>query len=51
MNLHELEVPILQAPVVGADTVELAAAVSNVGGTGSLGLTWIQADVCVAAVE
>src|SRR5579872_5926738 len=30
--------PIIQAPMAGADTPKLAAAVSNAGGLGSLGL-------------
>ena len=37
MNL-ELEHPIIQAPMAGVTTPELAAAVSNAGGLGSLGI-------------
>ena len=36
--------PIIQAPMAGATTPELAAAVSNAGGLGSLGLATIPAD-------
>lgn len=36
-GLLGIDLPIIQAPMVGASTVELAAAVSNAGGLGSLG--------------
>ena len=51
MNLRDLDIPILQAPIPGADTVELAAAVSNAGGMGSLGMTWTQPEVASRSVE
>jgi NAD(P)H-dependent flavin oxidoreductase YrpB (nitropropane dioxygenase family) len=35
-----LTAPVVQAPVGGATTPELAAAVSNAGGLGTLALTW-----------
>jgi nitronate monooxygenase len=38
MPLFGLPVPIIQAPMAGVSTPELAAAVSNAGGLGSLGL-------------
>jgi nitronate monooxygenase len=37
LSLLELELPIIQAPMAGADSPELAAAVSAAGGLGSLG--------------
>ena len=33
-----LDLPVIQAPMAGVSTPELAAAVSNAGGLGSLGL-------------
>lgn len=33
-----IDYPIIQAPMAGASTPELAAAVCNAGGVGSLGL-------------
>jgi nitronate monooxygenase len=36
-DLLEIEHPIIQAPMAGSATPELAAAVSNAGGLGSLG--------------
>lgn len=45
MNVSELDIPILQAPIAGADTVELAAAISNAGGMGSLAMTWVEPHV------
>jgi len=39
-----IEVPIIQAPIGSASTPGLAAAVSNAGGLGMLGLTWTAAD-------
>jgi nitronate monooxygenase len=35
-----IDLPIIQAPVGGASTPELAAAVSNAGGLGMLSITW-----------
>ncbi len=37
MDLLEIEVPIIQAPMAGSDSPELAAAVSAAGGLGSIG--------------
>lgn len=51
MNLRDLDIPILQAPIAGADTFELAAAVSNAGAMGSLAMTWIQPEVALYSVE
>jgi NAD(P)H-dependent flavin oxidoreductase YrpB (nitropropane dioxygenase family) len=39
-SLLGIEVPIIQAPVGAAATVELAAAVSSAGGLGMLALSW-----------
>jgi len=38
LDLLEIRLPIVQAPMAGTATPELAAAVSNAGGLGSLGL-------------
>ena len=51
MNLHDLDIPIIQAPIAGADTVELAAAVSNAGGMGALGMAWTQPEEALHAIE
>lgn len=48
MKLTDLKIPILQAPMGGIDCIELAAAVSNAGGMGSLAMTWTEP---VAAAE
>lgn len=39
-DVLEIEIPIIQAPVGSASTPELAAAVSNAGGLGTLALSW-----------
>ncbi|HSV02024.1 MAG TPA: nitronate monooxygenase [Phenylobacterium sp.] len=39
-SLLGIELPIVQAPMGGATTPELAAAVSNAGGLGTLALSW-----------
>lgn len=39
-SLAGIEFPIVQAPIGSASTPELAAAVSNAGGLGTLSLTW-----------
>lgn len=51
MNLRDLKIPILQAPIGSIDTVELAAAVSNAGGMGSLAMTWTQPEEASELVE
>ena len=43
--------PLLQAPMSGVSTPELAAAVSNAGGLGSLGAAWLQPDDLRAAIR
>lgn len=40
MDWFGLTAPILQAPIAGSDTVELAAEVGRGGGMGSLAMTW-----------
>lgn len=40
MNAFDLEVPVMQAPVAGAATPQLAGEVSRAGGLGSLGASW-----------
>jgi NAD(P)H-dependent flavin oxidoreductase YrpB (nitropropane dioxygenase family) len=54
--LHKLgiELPIIQAPMAGVSTPEMAAAVSNAGGLGSLGVGSADADATyqmIAAVR
>jgi len=39
-----MELPIVQAPMAGVDTPELAAAVSNAGGLGSIGVGAVDAE-------
>jgi nitronate monooxygenase len=39
-----IELPIIQAPMAGVSTAEMAAAVSNAGGLGSIGVGSIDAD-------
>lgn len=57
MNIHELlgiEWPIIQAPMAGTSTPDLAAAVSNVGGMGSIGfgsMTAQNARTAIAAIR
>lgn len=43
--------PIIQAPMAGASTPELVAAVSNAGGLGSLGAAMMQPDAVRAAIR
>ena len=38
LELFEIDAPIIQAPMAGVATPEMAAAVSNAGGLGSLGV-------------
>jgi nitronate monooxygenase len=54
--LHKLgiDLPIIQAPMAGVSTPEMAAAVSNTGGLGSLGVGSVDADATrqmIAAVR
>lgn len=49
MNIHNLEIPILQAPVEA--TANLTAAVSNAGGMGSLGLAWDKPETAARLVD
>lgn len=51
MDLRKLAIPIVQAPIGSVATVELAAAVSNAGGMGSLAMTWTSADNAARLVE
>ncbi len=44
-HLLHLDVPIIQAPIGGATTPALAAAVSNAGGLGTLAVTWQSPEV------
>ena len=38
LSLLNIELPIIQSPMVGVSTPRLAAAVSNAGGLGSIGI-------------
>jgi nitronate monooxygenase len=49
-ELLGIEQPIMQAPIGSAACPRLAAAVSNAGALGMLGLTWV-ADVAGVIVE
>ena len=49
MNIRDLKVPIIQAPIEA--TVKLAAAVSNAGGMGSMGLAWTEPDAAAKLVD
>lgn len=51
LDILGLEAPILQAPIGGAATVALAAAVAESGGMGSLALTWTDPDAAVERVR
>jgi NAD(P)H-dependent flavin oxidoreductase YrpB (nitropropane dioxygenase family) len=50
-DLLGIEVPVVLAPMGGAVTPTLAAAVSNAGGLGMLPLTWASPDEIAAAVD
>ncbi|MEK9673619.1 MAG: nitronate monooxygenase [Rhodospirillaceae bacterium] len=52
MALLGLEIPIIQAPMAGgSDSPELAAAVSEAGGLGSIGATYLTPEAFKAAAE
>ncbi len=46
-----LRAPIVQAPMAGVSTVELAAAISNAGGIGSLGLGHVDVETARAQIQ
>jgi nitronate monooxygenase len=50
-DLVGIEVPVVLAPMGGAVTPELAAAVSNAGGLGMLPLTWSSSDEISTVIE
>ena len=50
-TLRNLPLPIIQAPMAGVSTPRLAAAVSNAGGLGSLGLGASSAAQARAMIE
>jgi nitronate monooxygenase len=50
-DLLGIEYPLIQAPMVGADSPELAAAVSEAGGLGSLACAMLSADQIRQSVE
>lgn len=49
--LNKLDIPILQAPMLGVSTPDLAAAVSNAGGLGSVAVGALSANKIAALVE
>src|SRR5699024_2150023 len=51
MDLLGIEHPIVQAPMAGATTPAMAAAVANAGGLGSLGCAMMGPDAYAKAVE
>ncbi|MBL8267056.1 NAD(P)H-dependent flavin oxidoreductase [Steroidobacter sp.] len=51
LSLLDVEHPIIQAPMAGTSTPELAAAVSNSGGLGSLGVGASSVDQARAAIR
>lgn len=51
IDLLGLEFPIVQAPMAGADSAELAAAVSTAGGLGSIGCALLSPDGIEAAAR
>jgi nitronate monooxygenase len=51
LALLGIEKPIIQAPMAGVTTPELAAAVSNAGGLGSLGVGAMNADAARKAIR
>ena len=50
-ELLRIQYPIIQAPIGSATTPELAAAVSNAGGLGSLALSWKDLDTMRANIR
>ena len=50
-ELLQIKYPIIQAPIGSATTPELAAAVSNAGGLGSLALSWKDLDTMRANIR
>src|SRR5204862_7703940 len=50
-SLLDIELPILQAPMAGATTPELAGAASEAGALGSLGLAYTQPEAMVRDAE
>ncbi len=51
LDLFDIEVPIIQAPMAGASTAELAMAVSDAGGLGSLPCALLSLEQMRAALE
>ena len=49
MNIKELEIPILQAPI--ESSIDLAIAVSEAGGMGSIQGTWVKPDAAAQLVS
>src|SRR5258707_2305745 len=51
MDLFALDLPIIQAPMAGSSDAELAAAVSEAGGLGSLPCAMLTADQVRASLQ
>jgi len=51
LELLHIEIPIIQAPMAGADSVALARAVSSAGALGSLACALLSADKVREAVR
>jgi nitronate monooxygenase len=51
LDLLKLEIPIIQAPMAGADSIELAGAVSSTGALGSLACALLSANKVRESVE
>lgn len=51
MDFGKLSIPVIQAPIGSVGTVDLAAAVSNAGGIGSLAMTWLLPDQAIRCVK
>ena len=51
MDFRNLSIPVIQAPIGSVGTVDLAAAVSNAGGIGSLAMSWLMPDHAIRFVK
>ena len=51
LKLLDIELPIVQAPMAGASTPELVAAVSNAGGLGAHGVAMLSLEQMAADAE
>src|SRR5277367_3467687 len=51
LDLLEIDAPIIQAPMAGVSTPEMAAAVSNAGALGSIGIGAVDAETSRAMIR